>query len=141
MIANSPACLARIAEMRCQELLAESTRDQRARQVQSGSAPASAPPAIASRSWRWRVAIQREWWTFFPRFPEMPLGPVLAGVIAALLAGGLPPFEAAAAATWLHGEAALRCGPGLLAEDLAPRLPEALRVAREEGQSVIYSAP
>ncbi|MBR0671834.1 ADP-dependent NAD(P)H-hydrate dehydratase, partial [Neoroseomonas soli] len=65
-------------------------------------------------------------------------GDVLAGVIATLLAGGLAPFEAAAAAAWLHGEAALRCGPGLLAEDLAPRLPEALRAAREGGRSVTY---
>lgn len=56
-------------------------------------------------------------------------GDVLAGVIAALLANRLPPFEAAAAAAWLHGEAAIRCGPGLLAEDLAPRLPEALLAA------------
>jgi hypothetical protein len=90
MIANSPACLARIAEMRRQELLAESTRARRAGRVQCGSDPASTAPAVASRSWRWRVVIQREWWTFFPRFPEMPLGPVLAGVVAgaaALLLG------------------------------------------------------
>lgn len=58
-------------------------------------------------------------------------GDVLAGIIAALLAGGLLPFEAAAAAAWLHGEAALRCGPGLLAEDLAPRLPAAIRHAQQ----------
>lgn len=56
-------------------------------------------------------------------------GDVLAGIVAALLAGGMPPFEATAAAAWLHGEAALRCGSGLLAEDLAPRLPAAIRHA------------
>lgn len=53
-------------------------------------------------------------------------GDVLAGIIAALLAGGMAAFEAAAAAAWLHGEAAFRCGSGLLAEDLADRLPPAL---------------
>ncbi len=45
-------------------------------------------------------------------------GDVLAGLAAALLAQGMPAFEAAAAAAWLHGEAACLCGPGLIAEDL-----------------------
>ena len=58
-------------------------------------------------------------------------GDVLAGIIAALLAGGMPAFEAAAAAAWLHGEAAFRCGAGLIAEDLPPALPGAMRVAAQ----------
>jgi NAD(P)H-hydrate repair Nnr-like enzyme with NAD(P)H-hydrate dehydratase domain len=57
-------------------------------------------------------------------------GDVLAGLIAALLAGGMAPFEAAAAGAWLQGEAALACGEGLIAEDLAGRLPAALARAR-----------
>jgi hydroxyethylthiazole kinase-like uncharacterized protein yjeF len=56
-------------------------------------------------------------------------GDVLAGIIAALLAGGMAPFEAAAAAAWLHGEAAFRCGAGLVAEDLSPAIPAALATA------------
>ncbi|TCH97265.1 NAD(P)H-hydrate dehydratase [Roseococcus sp. SYP-B2431] len=46
-------------------------------------------------------------------------GDVLAGLAAALLAQGMPAFEAACAAAWIQGEAARKIGPGLLAEDLA----------------------
>jgi NAD(P)H-hydrate epimerase len=53
-------------------------------------------------------------------------GDVLSGVIGALLAQGAPPFEAAAAAAFLHGRAARRGpGHGLVAGDLPDRLPAA----------------
>jgi ADP-dependent NAD(P)H-hydrate dehydratase / NAD(P)H-hydrate epimerase len=54
-------------------------------------------------------------------------GDVLTGFVAALLAQGMPTFEAAAAAVWLHGAAAAEFGLGLVAEDLPNALPGVLR--------------
>lgn len=58
-------------------------------------------------------------------------GDVLAGFIGGLMAQGMPPFEAACAGAWLHGDAAGRFGPGLIAEDLPEILPESLSSLRE----------
>jgi hydroxyethylthiazole kinase-like uncharacterized protein yjeF len=49
-------------------------------------------------------------------------GDVLAGIVAAMRARGLAPFEAACAAVWLHGRAARKAGPGLIADDLVAAL-------------------
>jgi hydroxyethylthiazole kinase-like uncharacterized protein yjeF len=54
-------------------------------------------------------------------------GDVLTGMAAGLLAQGMPAFEAAAAAVWLHGEAAAAAGPGLISEDLPEMLPTVYR--------------
>jgi hydroxyethylthiazole kinase-like uncharacterized protein yjeF len=54
-------------------------------------------------------------------------GDVLAGLIGGLLAQGMPTFEAASCAVWLHGAAARAFGPGLIAEDLTETLPRVLR--------------
>jgi NAD(P)H-hydrate epimerase len=58
-------------------------------------------------------------------------GDVLAGFIGGLMAQGLDSHRAASAAAWLHGEAAFRFGPGLIAEDLPEMLPAALRALRD----------
>ncbi|CCD85687.1 conserved hypothetical protein; YjeF-related protein; Putative kinase, ribokinase-like superfamily [Bradyrhizobium sp. ORS 285] len=54
-------------------------------------------------------------------------GDVLAGIIAGLLAQGVPAFEAACIGVWMHGEAGAEAGPGLIAEDLTETLPAVFR--------------
>lgn len=58
-------------------------------------------------------------------------GDVLGGIVLGLVAQGMPAFAAAAAAAWLHGAAARRFGPGLVAEDLIETLPAVLAELQE----------
>ncbi len=57
-------------------------------------------------------------------------GDVLSGLAAGLLAQGLPTFEAAAAAVWMHGAAADGAVSGLLADDLPDRIAAVLESLR-----------
>ncbi|MBI1274645.1 NAD(P)H-hydrate dehydratase [bacterium] len=63
-------------------------------------------------------------------------GDVLVGIIAGLLstmpASGISAFHAACAGVWLHSEAARLHGPGLIADDLPPILPDVLAYLQEE---------
>jgi hydroxyethylthiazole kinase-like uncharacterized protein yjeF len=53
-------------------------------------------------------------------------GDVLAGLIAGLLAQGMPAWDATAAGAYLHGRAAVLAGDGLVVEDLLAALRPAL---------------
>ena len=67
-------------------------------------------------------------------------GDVLAGIVTGLLAQGMPAFEAACAAVWLHGDAAIVFGPGLIAEDIPEALPRVL-AAISQGSPAGHASP
>ncbi len=80
---------------------------------------------VAAPSGQVRVVVQGP-----PQLASAGTGDVLSGVIGALLAKGLEPFEAAYAGAWIHAEAG-RLGAetdpqGVLAGDLVELLPEAI---------------
>lgn len=53
-------------------------------------------------------------------------GDVLSGMICGLMTQGMPAFEAASAGVWLHGEAGMLAGRGLIASDLLDVIPRVL---------------
>lgn len=71
-----------------------------------------------------RAAINK---TGCPALATAGSGDVLGGMVAGLLAQGMPGFEAACAAVWLHGRAGEAMGVGLIADDLPEAVPTLLR--------------
>ena len=60
-------------------------------------------------------------------------GDCLAGIVGALLVQKMPPFEAAAAAAYLHAEAGRRAGEGLTADDLPDAIPPLTDYLHDDG--------
>lgn len=54
-------------------------------------------------------------------------GDVLAGMIAGLMAQGMTPIKAASVAVWVHGEASMRLGAGMVAPDIIKKIPAILQ--------------
>jgi hydroxyethylthiazole kinase-like uncharacterized protein yjeF len=61
-------------------------------------------------------------------------GDVLAGIILGLVTQGMPPFLAASAGAWIHGQSATDFGPGLIAEDIITGIPGVLRALSAAGK-------
>jgi NAD(P)H-hydrate epimerase len=80
-----------------------------------------------------------------PHMAAPGMGDVLTGVIAALLARGLDPFDAASLAVWWHGAAADLAferlgGYGLLASEVADALPAVEGHLRDRSDSCVCTA-
>jgi NAD(P)H-hydrate epimerase len=66
-----------------------------------------------------------------PALATAGAGDVLSGFIGGLMAQRIDSYEAPSMAAWLHGEAASRFGPGLIAEDLPEQMPAVLASLRD----------
>ncbi len=60
-------------------------------------------------------------------------GDVLTGMVVALLGRGMPAFEAASAAVWLHSRAGDSCSVGMIASDLVNQIPSAREKLAKNG--------
>jgi NAD(P)H-hydrate epimerase len=76
-----------------------------------------------------------------PDLASAGTGDVLAGMVLGLLAQGMPAFEAACAASWMHAESAAAFGPGLVAEDVIAGLPGVLARTRQQKKWACAAGP
>ena len=78
-----------------------------------------------------------------PALATAGTGDLLTGLLASLIAQGMAPFEAAAAAAYLHGLAGdlLPPGRGFIAGDILERFPEAFQRLHEEAKRVSPRGP
>jgi NAD(P)H-hydrate epimerase len=67
-----------------------------------------------------RVAVNRH---ASPWLATAGSGDVLTGLICGLMAQGIPAFDAACMAAWLHGDIGVRAGPGLTADSMINYIP------------------
>lgn len=67
-----------------------------------------------------------------PQLATAGSGDVLAGICTGLIAQGMPAFEAACAAVWIHGQAGLSLGRGMIADDLLDEIPYILELCENE---------
>ena len=71
-----------------------------------------------------RMVVQEE---SSPYLASAGTGDVLAGIITGLLAQGMGGFDAACAAVWIHAQAGIKVGVGLVASDLPDIIPEIIK--------------
>lgn len=104
---------------------ADQTTDQAAAAAQSsGHVIVLKGPYTVIAAPEGRVALNT---TASPYLAKAGTGDVLAGLITGLVAQGMPPFEAACAAVWIHGQAGMRIGPGLIPQDIVGELRSILK--------------
>lgn len=70
-----------------------------------------------------------------PHLATAGAGDVLAGLAAAMIAGGMSAFSAACAASYIHGLAASTKGPGMIASDLPDLIPPVVESVRVDSVS------
>ena len=59
-------------------------------------------------------------------------GDVLAGIVGGLMAQGMPTLDAGCAGVWLHSQAGMMLGPGLISEDIVDALPKVYELLFED---------
>ena len=123
-----PAELARLLDLSVPEVQADRAAAARAAAERFGGVVVLKGNRSVIAEESGRIAVNP---TGGPELASAGTGDVLTGAVAALLAAGLAPFEAAWCAVYVHGvagaEAARRVGgPGVLAWDVAEALPEAI---------------